>query len=292
MLTGRQKSSFVSARNMIPLVVFAYLFSIAPVLRCSQNKAQPTASDAKEVRVHEAQTVFEGACASCHGLDARGGERGPNIASRPDVVHKSDEELFKILRDGKVVEGMPSFAVYGSAKLSALVTYLRVLQGRSRETPLPGDAARGKILFFGKAKCAECHMVGGQGGFLARDLTPYAAGIGADRVRAAITDPNKDLDPRHGLVTITLADATVLSGIARNEDNFSLQLQSLDGAFHLISKSEVRALSYAGHSAMPSDYSSTLSSGELDDLVSYLLLTSKSKKTRQVVREAEPEDEN
>ena len=113
---------------------------------------------------------------------------------------------------------MPSFASYGPAKLSALVAYLRTLQGRSKETPLPGDPTRGKILFFGKGKCAECHMVSGQGGFFARDLTAYAAGMDADKVRTAIVNPNKDLDPRRGLVTIILPDSTSLSGVARNED--------------------------------------------------------------------------
>jgi len=277
---------------MIALTAILCFLLIAPSLLCGQDKPRTPAFDAKQARGIEGQAAFEGACASCHGLDARGGERGPNIASRPDVVHKTDGELFKILRDGKVAEGMPSFASYAPAKLSALVAYLRILQGRSKEMPLPGDAARGKTLFFGKAKCAECHMVAGQGGFFARDLTVYAAGMDSDRVRAAIADPNKDLDPRRGLITITLADSTVLSGLARNEDNFSLQLQSTDGVFHLVSKSEIRAMSYAGRSPMPSDYASTLSSEELSDLVSYLLRTSKSEKAAKEAQETESDDED
>lgn len=224
--------------------------------------------------------AFEAACASCHGLDARGGERGPDIVSRPEVVHKTDAELLKILTDGKTAQGMPTFASYGSEKLSALVAYLRTLQGRGKGTSLPGDPVRGKALFLGKAGCAECHMVRGQGGFFAQDLTAYAARMDANEVRAAIINPNKDLDPRRGLVTVTLADSTTFYGIARNEDNFSLQLQTPDGLFHLLNKADIKDLTYNGKSAMPSDYGSTLSSQELNDLVSYLLDISRSGNAR------------
>ena len=257
------------------------LLAIAVIALSAQNKPVANSSAAKAGLRMEASRIFESVCASCHGLDARGGERGPDIASRSEVVRKTDAELTKILTNGNAAEGMPSFASYGPAKLAALVAYLRVLQGRSKEAPLPGDPARGKALFFGKAKCGECHMLSGQGGFLAEDLTGFAARLSADEVRAVIVNPNKDLDPRRGLVTVVLADSTTLSGIARNEDNFSLQLQTSDGVFHLLSKSDVRSLTYAGRSPMPSDYGSTLSTEELNDLVSYLLRVSRSEKTKK-----------
>jgi cytochrome c oxidase cbb3-type subunit III len=261
----------------------------AAILLGAQDKPRTAVTDRRAAGRIEAQVAFESVCASCHGLDARGAERGPDIASRPEVVQKTDAELVKILTDGEVAKGMPSFAAYGHEKLSALVAYLRTLQGRSKASPLPGNAGRGKTLFFGKARCAECHMVSGQGGFFARDLTAYATGMGSDEVREAIVNPNKDIDPRRGLVTVLLADAMVLSGLPRNEDNFSLQLLTPDGVFHLLNKSDIRSLTYAGRSPMPSDYASTLSSAELNDLVSYLLRTSE--KARRVESKAEDGDE-
>lgn len=286
-----QKNRSVISTGTSIQIQFAMLIcsmvTAALVLHAQDNSGTAAPKEAPRI---ESQAVFENVCASCHGLDARGGERGPDIASRPDVVGKTDAELVKILRDGKVSEGMPSFASYGQVKLAALVTYLRVLQRRSKVTPLPGDPARGRNLFFGKAKCAECHMVSGQGGFFARDLTVYAARMTPDEVRAMIVNPNQDLDPRRGLVTVMLADATVLSGLARNEDNFSLQLQTPDGAFHLIDKSDIQALTYTGRSPMPSDYASTLSSAELNDVVSYLLRTSRPKTTQKTKSNGEDGD--
>jgi hypothetical protein len=40
---------------------------------------------------------------------------------------------------------------------------------------------------------------------------------------------------------ISTQDGQKYSGRVRNEDNFSLQLQTLDGAFHLFMKSELRS---------------------------------------------------
>jgi cytochrome c oxidase cbb3-type subunit III len=290
-MSEERKKRSISARLLIQFAASFCFLAVVAIALGAQNKPRTTPSKSPPAPREEAKTVFEAACASCHGLDARGGERGPDIVSRSEVVRKTDAELLKILTDGKTAEGMPAFAPYGSEKLSALVVYLRTLQGRGKVTSLPGDPIRGKALFLGKAKCAECHMVRGQGGFFAQDLTAYATRMDSNEVRAAIINPNKDLDPRRGLVTVTLADSTTFSGIARNEDNFSLQLQTPDGLFHLLSKSDVRDLIYTGKSPMPSDYGYTLSSQELNDLVGYLLDTSQSVNVRNARNNREEPDE-
>jgi len=229
--------------------------------------------------VAEARRTFETVCASCHGLDGRGGERGPDLVSRAEVTAKSDTDLKEILEKGKTAAGMPSFSSYGMERLKALVSYLRMLQGRTQSVKLPGNPAQGKILFYGTAKCSECHMIGGQGGFWGQDLTKYGGKRDASEIRAAIVNPGKDLDPRRGLVTVTLRDSKRLTGLARNEDNFSLQLQTADGAFHLLNKADVEKLYYEGRVGMPANYGSTLSARELNDLVSFLLHSAGSEST-------------
>jgi len=61
------------------------------------------------------------------------------------------------------------------------------------------------------------------------------------------------------------------TGIARNEDNFSLQLQTADGAFHSFVKSDLKSLEHQPRSLMPADYGTSLSPAEIDDIVSYLM---------------------
>jgi len=220
-------------------------------------------------------------CAACHGLDGRGGERGPNIATRAEVQRLTDDEIWHILQSGIPAAGMPAFAALGVPKIKAVIGYLRILQGGNQTASILGDAQRGKSLFFGDAGCAKCHMINGAGGFLGADLSSYASKASIEDIRSAITYPNKDLDPQARTVLVTTREGTKFTGIARNEDNFSLQLQSLDGTFHLLLKSDLEHLEYQQKSLMPSDYGSQLSRTELDDLVSYLVSTARAARQSQ-----------
>ena len=73
------------------------------------------------------------------------------------------------------------------------------------------------------------------------------------------------------LVTVTTRAGDKYVGRIRNEDNFSVQLQTLDGIFHFLLKSEIEGLEYGSQSLMPSNFGSTLSPDELNDVVSYLM---------------------
>jgi putative heme-binding domain-containing protein len=219
----------------------------------------------------EGKRVFASSCAACHGLDGRGAERGPDIANRREVQRKSDKALLAIVESGIAETGMPAFRSLGAPRIRAVVSHVRSLQGRVLVAELPGNPADGKTLFFGKPACSQCHTVNGEGGFMASDLSSYASTQAADQVRRAITNPNQNLDPRNQTVVVTTADGTTHTGIARNEDNFSLQLQTMDGVFHYFAKSELQNIEHQPRSLMPADYESTLSRQQLDDLVSFLM---------------------
>jgi len=78
----------------------------------------------------------------------------------------------------------------------------------------------------------------------------------------------------------TLSAGRTLEGIARNEDNFSLQLLTPDGTLHLLNKSSLANLTYREQSPMPADYGTKLSSAELDDLVNFLFSLAEEKSSR------------
>jgi cytochrome c oxidase cbb3-type subunit 3 len=215
--------------------------------------------------------TFASTCASCHGLDGKGGERGPDIATRPEVVRLSDEEISRVLRTGIPQSGMPAFAALGSAKISAVLNHLRTLQGRGALPPLPGNADQGRKLFAGKAGCSECHMVQGVGGFLGSDLSSYGASRSVSEIRDAIVGADKRSGSPKALAQATTKDGHTIAGLVRNEDNFSLQLQSLDGALHFLAKSDLAELTFSSKPLMPEDYATKLSAGELDQVVAYLL---------------------
>ena len=216
----------------------------------AQNPRKTTATG----QTKEGRTIFEGTCAACHGLDGRGGERGPDISSRQQVVQLSDEKILDILRRGIPAAGMPPFASLGAAKLNAVLAYLRLLEGKGASIELPGDPQKGKALFSGKARCSACHMVSGVGGFFGRDLTLYGANLSPKEIHNNIVNQHEGIGYANKTAVITMRDSQKLSGIIRNEDNFSLQLQSLDGSFHLLNKSEVSKLEFLPDPIMPKDY--------------------------------------
>jgi cytochrome c oxidase cbb3-type subunit III len=232
------------------------------------------------------KNLFDGNCGGCHGLDARGGEHAPNIATNPEIQHKSDQELFRIVHDGAANLTMPAFSsILSDGKIRGVVAYLRSLQGRTAGAPakLPGDPATGKSLFFGKAACSQCHTVvesgAGSGGFIASDLTGYAAGREPTEILQAITTPGQNLNPRARTAVIVTRDGQKFSGFIRNQDNFSVQLQSLDGAFHLLQRSDLASVTYDQQSLMPADYAQRLTPAELNDLASFLMRAAASEPT-------------
>ena len=232
----------------------------------AQKKRAPFGADTSE-----GMRLFPAHCGSCHGLDGRGGERAPDIAGRRDVQKLSDATLAKVIREGIPGTGMPPFRSLGNAKLQALVRDLRKLQGENTTSSLPGSPTHGQVLFFGKAGCSECHMVNGAGGFMGSDLSAYGRAKAAAQIRSAIVNPAENSRERGRVVVATSSDGQTFTGLARNEDNFSLQLQTPDGAFHFFEKSRLRALEHREESLMPSDYGARLSAQEVDDVISYLM---------------------
>ena len=216
------------------------------------------------------QATYNSNCARCHGLDGHGGDKAVDIADEHD--HRlSDSKFFAIISTGITGTGMPAFPELSGQRIRGVIHYLRILQGKEVTRNIPGDASRGKTIFFGKAGCSNCHTISGEGGFLGPDLSAYGFAASAKSIRDEIIKPNRAEPSGYRSAIVTPRDGTQLEGLLRNEDNFSLQLLTKDGEFRFYSKSDLRNLEYRGHSFMPTDYADRLSSSELDDLVSYII---------------------
>jgi cytochrome c oxidase cbb3-type subunit 3 len=252
-----------------------------PAQSSRQRPAKPPAIPGKQ--------AFASTCASCHGLDGKGSDRAPNIADRANVRRFSDAQMTHIIENGVPGTGMPAFHSLKTADVKAVVTYLRTLQGTRQTLKLPGDPIRGETIFFGKAGCSGCHMVTGKGGFIASDLSAYASTHAAQQIRSAITSPTPS-NRQARQVTASVRGGEKVAGRIRNEDNFSVQLQSLDGVFHFLMKSDLQSLEYDSQTLMPSNYSSTLSPDELNDVVSYLMRVANANETNTPTKADEWEE--
>ena len=234
-------------------------------LRAQQPASTTTAADV------QGSMLFASNCGSCHGSDGRGGEHAPDIATAPDMQRLDDSDLIAIAKNGVPGAGMPAFGWLGQEKLTALVQYLRTLQGRQLDIKLPGNPKGGETLFFGRARCSECHMVNGRGGFIGSDLSLYGADENAGQIRRVILDPERNLPPQKKATTVVTHTGQKFTGMLKVEDNFSVSIQTMDGDFHFFQKSQLTHIDLGSHSLMPVNYGSMLNDEQINDLVSYLL---------------------
>jgi cytochrome c oxidase cbb3-type subunit III len=262
-------------------------FAQTPSKQSARHPAQsaPPHSDSGK-----GQSIFAVTCAGCHGLDARGGDRGPNIAESPGVQHLSDSQISAIISNGITGTGMPAFRSLSTDQVRALVAYLRTLQGKQETRVLPGDAKHGREIFFGKGECSSCHTISGKGGFIGPDLSGYGSTLSAKEILDAILNSNRIISNGYKPATVVTRDGTHLDGVIRNEDNFSLQLLARDGTFYFFKKSDLKEVNYGTRSLMPENYAERLSRDELNDLVSFLM-TAASSRTKKPAEKGNNEDD-
>ena len=252
-------------------IVTAVLWS-AGLLTGSHLVGQQVKS--KSPAAEESQSIgkltYSSACASCHGLDARGTERAPNIATSANIRTLTDAQIASIISTGIPDTGMPGFHTLSPAQIESIVGYLRSLQGERDGGSVSGDWEHGKKLFFGKGGCSICHTVQGQGGFAGPDLT-YDSSMSGKMIREGIVSSNRVVRRGYRRAVLTMRNGKRLQGLLRNEDNFSVQLQDEDGRYHFFQKSDLKSLEYVKEPLMPTDYGTRLTASEIDDLVSFLM---------------------
>jgi len=255
-------------RLMKMMAVFILIFLLADKASVAQAAAKRGDAGAQ---------LFGDNCAYCHGADGNGG-RGPAIATHPRVIAMTDEELINIVHNGAGNGAMPAFPDLGDVRTQAVVRYLRKLQGVSGAVAgekLTGDAVAGKAVYFGKGQCSSCHMVNGEGGFIAPDLTTYGQSRAASEVLQAILKPDAQLSPGAKVVEVKTKSGVKISGVVRSEDNINITLLSEDGRYHFLTRSNLASVNFTDHSLMPDDYGTRLTAKELDDVVSFLIVTGK-----------------
>ena len=220
------------------------------------------------VAIEAGRKIFTSGCGACHGPDGKGG-RGPNLRERVFWHPIEDDTLYKAIQNG--IGGAMPAANMPDDQAWQVVAFVRALTAPAIETPIvKGDAEAGRQLFSGKAGCAGCHRIRGNGGGLGPDLTNIGGTRALPQLREAILDPESIGAAQYRGVEVLLKDGKRLKGVARNRSNYSLQLQDRDGNMHLINMRDVTEMKLADGSPMPRNYKDRLSADEIDNLVAYL----------------------
>jgi PQQ-dependent dehydrogenase (methanol/ethanol family) len=209
---------------------------------------------------------FEARCAACHGADGKGGERGPDVISTNSARRRSADELGELIRRGMPAAGMPAFQL-PEKEMRELVAFVRYLSAPAIESAAPGDVAAGEAFFFGKGNCASCHMVKGRGGLLGPDLSELGVERTLPEIEQSLRNPGARLSPGFRLVSARLQNGERIRGFAKNESNYDLQLQSLDGKLRLLQHEEIVELIRETASLMPEAKATEV---EMRNLLAYL----------------------
>ncbi|MBI3695279.1 MAG: PQQ-dependent dehydrogenase, methanol/ethanol family [Acidobacteria bacterium] len=209
---------------------------------------------------------FEGLCAGCHGAEGAGGEHASNIVSSRGARRRSQQELGEIIRKGVSAAGMPAFDL-GEREMDQLVRYVRSLVAPAIENPAAGDAAAGEAFFAGKGQCASCHKVQGRGGLAGPDLSDLAEQRTQAEILESVQTPSARITPGYQVVTARLRDGRRVRGFARNESNYDLQLQDLEGRFHFFRRDQIAELAREEKSLMPALSASVI---EAQNLMAHL----------------------
>jgi putative heme-binding domain-containing protein len=238
-----------------------WALAFSPQLVLAQADAPPSAK-----LIEEGQKAYARACAGCHGAEAEGSDRAPQLAGSRRLRARSPEQVRRLIYDGIPSSGMPAFHL-PDEELDALTAFVHSLNSAASKTWVPGSSAAGEQFFFGKGDCASCHMVNGRGKPIGPDLSNVANEMTVGELKEALLRPDAHITPGYDLITVRLRDGQSIRGFARGRTNFDIQLQDLDGNFHLLQQSQIAAIQDEKRSLMKPLH---LQPEELQDLIAFL----------------------
>jgi putative heme-binding domain-containing protein len=212
--------------------------------------------------------LFQNSCSACHGPSGGGGH-GPSLVAGDRIRSLSDAQLFQSIQKGVPGTEMPPSS-FSEPQIRQVAAFVRSLSAPAIESAVPGDPEAGRSLFFGKAGCVSCHMFRGEGGFLGPDLSDAGVHMTLGQMRESLLQPDKRIADGFQGITVVTQTGERIQGIAKNQDNYSVQLMDKQGHLHLLAKADLKTIEVSDHSLMPNDFGTRLSPAETQNILSYL----------------------
>ena len=223
--------------------------------------------------IENGSRLYQSSCAGCHGPT---GDMVPGIDLMRGQFRRgsTDTEIIRIIQTGIPGTTMPPSS-FSDTQAGTIVAYLRSLAPASGRAGAGGDVPRsdivkGKALFDGKADCAACHRVNGNGPRVAPDLSDIGAIRQARELHEKLLDPNALVRPGNLFLEAVTKNGETITGRVLNQDTFSIQLLDSHERLRSLSRSALRDYRFVKSSPMPS-YRDKLSAEEMNDLVAYLV---------------------
>jgi cytochrome c oxidase cbb3-type subunit III len=233
----------------------------------SAQTSNPYANDPKAAEAGNG--FFRIYCAACHGREAQGGGRGPDLTRGSFTNGDQDADLFRVISSGVPGTDMAAFGErVGGENIWRIIAFIR--SKANNESKISGNSASGEALFWGKGTCGNCHTVGARGNRMGPDLTLVGRTRGVTYLRAAVAEPDKDIAPGYQTVTVVTREGKTISGIQKAIDDFSVEFMDLQGNYYSFDRGALQSVKQENRSLMPA-YDKVFSEAEMNDLLAYLL---------------------
>lgn len=216
---------------------------------CASGQIQQLPVD--EAAANRGEQLFSSTCGQCHGTDARGTAKGPDLIRSLPVLHDRMQQLrgadlVPLLQKPNHTFNLTQEQV---ADISQFLTRSinRILRsGGYYNQPsdlLSGDAKAGEAYFNGSGGCNKCHSVTGDLAGIGnkfppatlqqRIVFPQTGGFGGRGRGAAAAPP----DPRtRTQVTVTPPNGSAVTGTLVRIDDFDVTLRDSSGGYRTFTR--------------------------------------------------------
>ena len=223
----------------------------------------------KKNHIAAGEQLYGMACSACHGPEGEGG-RGPNLVIGPAAQNKRPTQIYNSIKNGVPGSDMPPYGSMPNDQLWQLTAFVSSLSRPAYEMDIPGDVKAGESLFYGKAGCANCHMILGRGGVLGPDLSNAGLRNYLLQLREGVLDANKRITPGFDPVRVTTHSGATIEGVAKNHTNYSIQLVDRQGKLHLLQTSELQQIVFLKDTWMPTDLTERFSEDEIQNILAFV----------------------
>lgn len=200
------------------------------------------------VSMEAGKEIYMGSCSGCHGATGEGSQ-GPSLLSGR-ASRLGDRTLLNTIKNGLPGTSMPNFPL-ADDKLLQLGAFVRSLTAPAIRIKVAGDPAEGERLFFGAGKCSGCHMILGRGGHPGPDLSNIGAERTVPQLRESVMKPSARIAEGYRGVTAVLKSGARVEGVAKNSNNYSVQILDSGGKLHLLKTEEIAKVEWKEGSLMP-----------------------------------------
>lgn len=252
--------------------IAALFGTVAILVACVHLRAQqpvarnPFEGDAQALR--SGMSSFRGSCAYCHGMDARGATKGPDLTGLW-ASGATDQGIFTIVKRGVPGTAMPVAGVtLTDNDVWKTLAYLKTLAVTAPPAALPGDAGNGARLFA--ARCSGCHRVDGAGGVLGPDLSRIGAGRSRVVLESKIRGIAESVTEGYEPVTLITSDGATIQAVRKNRDRFSIQVMDSRERLQGYPADKLEKVVDEKRSLMPAFDKTELNDRALEDLLHYL----------------------